>query len=1056
MPSRRTPAGDQALRNGVIKCRWLPFALVMVGVSFGSTRSVSAEDPRAVAFNRDIRPILSDKCFACHGFDQKTREADLRLDTREGATESREGGAAIVPGDPETSLLLRRIHSEDPAEVMPPPDTNKRLTDNERNLLKRWIAEGANYERHWAFEPPTRPAVPMSGESNPIDAFIRERLAQEGLKRTAAADKEVLLRRVAFALSGLPPTAEQTDQFLRDDSPHAYERLVDSLMASPLFGEEMARHWLDVARYADTHGMHLDNERQTWAYRDWVIDAFNRNLPFDRFTIEQLAGDLLHEPTADQLVATGFNRCNVTTSEGGSINEELLFRYAIDRTSTTVQAWLGLTAGCAVCHDHKFDPLTQADFYSLYAFFNSAADPGMDGNSLLTQPVLKLYRTEDQDLLAAFDRKIAEAEERIEASLGSVEYTDPAKVEPRPEVVFIDDVWMEDGFPPGGKLQASPGAPTEFITRGNEPSVFSGERSLKRTDAGLAQDVWDQAESPLKLPGDAVFFAEILTDPANPPRAVMLQYFKDGWQHRAVWGDYDAIPWGAVNTTERVHMGPLPAPGQWQHLEVAAGKIGLAAGDLIRGFALTQFGGTVYWDRVGVKGKTDPTSDPSQSFLAWWRHVAGKDNPALPADLRPVAQGGPDKSTDAGLEAKLKRYYLAEVCATTRPRFAKEIADRDALKSQRQRFDDSIPSTFVFKDLPAARQSFVMMRGGYDKPGDRVEPRVPTFLPPLRQDGTTGPPTRLDLAKWLVSDKNPLTSRVTVNRFWQQLFGTGLVKTSYDFGSQGELPSHAELLDWLSVEFRDSDWDMKRLIRLMVCSETFRQSSRATDELIRRDPENRLYARGPRFRLDAEQIRDNALTVSGLAVMEMGGKGVKPYQPDNIWEPVGFAGSNTRFYQRDSGQSLYRRSIYTFYKRTAPPPYMVNFDAPNREQFCTMRERSNTPLQALQLMNDVQYVEASRALATRMIREGGETFEERLAFAYRVVLARSPSEYETRVLAQQFEANLAHYKSDQDSAKKLITQGETQPDAGIDVGELAAFTLIANTLLNLDETLTRN
>jgi hypothetical protein len=378
------------------------------------------------------------------------------------------------------------------------------------------------------------------------------------------------------------------------------------------------------------------------------------------------------------------------------------------------------------------------------------------------------------------------------------------------------------------------------------------------------------------------------------------------------------------------------------------------------------------------------------------------------------------------------------------------------LKSQRQRFDDSIPSTFVFKDLPAARQSFVMMRGGYDKPGDRVEPRVPTFLPPLRQDGTTGPPTRLDLAKWLVSDKNPLTSRVTVNRFWQQLFGTGLVKTSYDFGSQGELPSHAELLDWLSVEFRDSGWDMKRLIRLMVCSETFRQSSRATDELIRRDPENRLYARGPRFRLDAEQIRDNALTVSGLAVMEMGGKGVKPYQPDNIWEPVGFAGSNTRFYQRDSGQSLYRRSIYTFYKRTAPPPYMVNFDAPNREQFCTMRERSNTPLQALQLMNDVQYVEASRALATRMIREGGETFEERLAFAYRVVLARSPSEYETRVLAQQFEANLAHYKSDQDSAKKLITQGETQPDAGIDVGELAAFTLIANTLLNLDETLTRN
>ncbi len=1038
----------------------LSFGFALILLSLLMTQAMAAA-PETIQFNRDIRPILSDKCFACHGFDASKRQANLRLDTLDGAVAQHDGKKAIEPGDLSRSEAWQRIISRDESVVMPPPDSHKTLNDEERSLIRRWIEQGAVYQKHWSFESIQRhdpPVVANSLDCNPVDAFLIKRLEQDGRSMQPEADKNLLIRRVAFALTGLPPKLEEQRAYLEDSTPDAYERMVDRYLDSQHFGEEMARHWLDVARYADTHGMHLDNERQTWAYRDWVIGAFNRNLSFDQFTIEQLAGDLLPNPTTEQIVATGFNRCNVTTSEGGSIGEELLYRYAVDRASTTMQTWLGLTGGCAVCHDHKFDPITQKDFYSFYAFFNSAADPAMDGNALLTQPILKLDAPDLRAQIDKLDVEIAALQKKIDEQFAAVEYLDPADVpeSERPQTALVESIWLDDEFPAGGKTQASPGKPTQFVKSSDAVKVFSGQRALKRTDKGLAQDVWDDAKVPLVLPAEGKIFAYVWLDPINPPRSIMLQFFKKGWEHRAVWGDYNAIDWGAVNTTERVDMGQLPEVGQWLRLEVPIEKVGLSAGDKLKGFALTQFGGTVMWDKVGVIGTGDPTKDPQQSFRAWWKSLDKKSINELPAELRGVAKDGPDKESKPEQLKKLRTHYLQEVHNQTRAQFSSILAERKELDEKRKKLEDTIPGTFVFKDLPKPRDSFVMMRGAYDKPGQAVEPNVPEVLPPLKKGAEAARSTRLDLARWLVAPENPLVARVTVNRFWQQFFGIGLVKTSYDFGSQGDMPSHPELLDWLANDFRESGWNVKRMVRMLVTSKAFRQSSRITPDLMKYDPENRLYARGPRFRLDAEQIRDNALMVSGLIQLDMGGKGVRPYQPENIWEPVGFGGSNTRFYKRDSGPALYRRSIYTFFKRTAPPPFMINFDAPNREQFCTRREKSNTPLQALQLMNDVQHVEAARELATKIMQGCSGTPRDRITLAYEIVLARKPDERELLILEKQLKTNIEHYASDVDLAKKLVQVGESKPNEKLDAVELASYTLIANTLLNLDETLTRN
>ena len=856
--------------------------IALAGLISGS--SVAAAPPEAPRFNRDIRPILSENCFSCHG--PAKQKAGLRLDRPEDFSRAAKSGAIpIVPGKPASSELIARVFSTDTDAVMPPTEAHKTLTADQKETLRRWVAQGAAYEAHWSFAKLTTPPIPKpAGPAvrDPIDAFLNERLARDGLPPNDEANRPTLVRRVAFALTGLPPTPTEVDAFVADTKPMAYERMVDRYLASARYGEEMARHWLDLARYADTHGLHLDNERSMWPYRDWVVSAFNTNKSFDRFTVEQMAGDLLPNATLDQLVATGFNRCNVTTGEGGSIDAEWYYRNAVERAAVAAETWLGLTAGCAQCHDHKFDPLSQREFYGLYAFFYSAAGSALDGNAALHEPSVKLSTPAQAKQLKAMADRVAALTADVDARMKALKYTDPA---------------------------------------------------------------------------DVVFARKAL-------------------------------------------------------------------------------------------GAADPTKS-----LRTWKAVRGGEKATLPKEIADIFKVK-DGKRNPTQEAKLREYYLQTVCAFTKEPFTPLLAERTKLTAERAALDAAIPATMIFRDAPTPREAFVMVRGQYDKPGDKVLPGVPAVLPPLRPAGPRA--NRLDLAHWLVSPDNPLTARVFVNRIWQQMFGTGLVKTSADFGAQGEPPSHPELLDWLAATFRDGGWDVKALVRTMVTSAAFRRSAKVTKEGLGKDPENRLLARGPRHRLDAEQVRDNALFTGGLLDLTVGGKGVKPYQPDNIWEPVGFTGSNTQVYRRDNGAALYRRTLYTFYKRTAPPPYMTNFDAPNREQPCARRDRSNTPLQALQLMNDVQHIEAARGLAERMLTYGGSTAADRITFAFRLVLSRRPEPAELAIVSDQLNTHLTRYAKAPEDAKKAVAHGDSKPKAGLAPADLAAYTLVANMLLNLDETLTRN
>ncbi len=1005
-------------------------------------------------FNRDIRPILSDNCFACHGFDAHTRKADLRLDTAEGAYAVIDGVQAIKPGSPEESSIIARIESKDEDEVMPPPESHKKLTPKQVETLKQWIREGAPYQKHWAFEPPVKVAgLPGKGQ-DAVDHLLLQTLRERGLAMQEEAAPEQLIRRVTLDLTGLPPTLGEVERFLEDCRQStvgsAYERLVDRLLQSPHYGEHMARYWLDAARYGDTHGLHLDNERSMWPYRDWVVSAFNDNLPFDQFTVQQLAGDLLPNPTREHLVATGFNRCNVTTSEGGSINEEWIYRYAVDRTDTTVSVWMALTAGCAVCHDHKYDPLSQKEFYSLYAFFNSAADPAMDGNILLTQPILRLSTPEQERQMAESERQIAAKQEEIRRAIEGLQYVDPATMTPPPPVQTSEVVWFDDAFPPGAQV-TSDGEPLMFVSKSNGP-VHSGEKALKRKATGVGQDHYSSGARPFEVPANGRIAVSCYIDPADKPRSIMVQFHVGGWNHRAVWGDEGAIPFGKVRTTERRQMGALPEAGKWVKLEFNADLVGLKPGMKVSGYAFTQFGGTVYWDRLVMSSRVDPAKDPQWSWSIWIEKNQGRRVEGLPNDLQTMVRGKKAAEWPEAEVARLKAWWFENEYQGAREIVEGVRAQRLALESRKKALEDAIPATFIMKDLDQKRDAFVMLRGQYDQPGEKVSRAVPAVLPPLPKKEDYN---RLDLAQWLVSPEHPLTARVQVNRLWQQVFGTGLVKTSNDFGSQGEAPSHPVLLDWLAVTFREQGWDMKKLMKTLVMTKAYRQSSRVTAELLAADPENRLLARGPRHRLDAEVIRDQALAVAGLLVPKLGGKGVKPYQPENIWEPVAYSGSNTRFYIQDKGESLYRRSIYTFIKRTAPAPAMVNFDGPSREAACLRRERSNTPMQALQLMNDIQHMEAARNFAQRILADGGGTVDSRITYAWRTVTARHPTAQEAAITEAAYRKHLERYTAAPEEAQKLITFGESPVKPGFAPAELASWTLVGNLLLNLDEALNR-
>jgi hypothetical protein len=639
--------------------------------------------------------------------------------------------------------------------------------------------------------------------------------------------------------------------------------------------------------------------------------------------------------------------------------------------------------------------------------------------------------------------------------LAQVAYTDPATLTPPPEKTTRETLWFDDELPAKAVAKANGGNHPLWWVTADDGQVASGQRALKRMDKGVAQDYFTGVTPPIMPPATGKIFVHAWLDPADPPQTIMVQFHTDKWSHRAAWGDIDKIEYGKKGSAERLHKGKLPKLGEWVRLEVNVSEFKLPADAKFTGFAFTQFGGTVFWDKLGVSYVDDPVNDIAQSQTAWEKFHQGKARKELPKDLQTIFRSVNPKERKPEHTKRLREYYLAEVHRETAQKLAPVTKEIAGLKTRREDYVKTIPATLVMADLPQPRTANILNRGQYDQPKDAVQPGTPKFLPALAVPPEQRP-TRRDLVQWLLAPEHPLMARVTVNRFWQQFFGTGLVKTSADFGSQGEPPTHPEMLDWLAVTFRESGWDTKRLVRDLVTSATYRQDSKATPAHLEKDPENRYLARGPRLRLDAECIRDNALAVSGLLVRKIGGKGVKPYQPENIWEPVGFGGSNTREYKQDTGEALYRRSLYTFLKRTAPPPFMTTFDAPSREQSCTRRERSNTPLQALQLMNDVQHFEAARVLAERMMKEGGPQTAARLAWAFRLATARQPTADELEILQAAYAEQLERYEGNPSAALKVIGAGESKRDENLDPEELAATTLVANLILNLDEVVMKN
>jgi len=739
----------------------------------------------------------------------------------------------------------------------------------------------------------------------------------------------------------------------------------------------------------------------------------------------------------------------VTTSEGGSIAEEYLVRYAVDRVETTSTVFMGMTMGCAVCHDHKYDPFTMTDFYSMFAYYYSLKEKAMDGNALLPPPTIKVPTEEQTQQMEAYNTQIAALKKEIKEKLLAVEYTDPTP-DASQDLSREDFVWIEDELPTGSKPQGN--TPWEFVSIEQKP-VFSGTTASTRTADGLSQHFFTDANPPLLIGGEDTLFAYVYLDPDNPPTEIMLQFNDGSWDHRAVWGDKNAIDWGKLGTASRQYMGELPPLGEWTRLEVSAAKVGLKPGSKLNGWAFTQFAGTVYWDKAGINTITPQAGMQFESLARWDAVQRGLKGEGLPKEITNLINIEPEKRND-GQQKQLKDYFLESVYKGTQETFGplkKQLAE---LEKNQTELDKQIPSTLIMEDMEEKRQAYVLIRGEYEKPDENrpVEPNVPTFLPPLPDDA---PKNRLALARWLVSAEHPLTSRVTVNRYWQKFFGTGLVKTAEDFGSQGESPSHPELLDWLAVEFRESGWDIKAMQKRIVMSGTYRQSSVVDPQKYTTDPENRLLARGPRFRLDAEIVRDNALALSGLLVEQVGGKSVKPYQPKGLWNAVGYTSSNTANFTQDQGDALYRRSMYTFWKRTSPPPSMSIFDAPSREACTVRRERTNTPMQALALMNDIQYVEAARLYARRIMTEAGESDRDKIIWAFRSATSRMPKDNEIEVVEKLLGKYREKYSQQADQAQALLSVGEYPRDESLDIKEQAAWTMIANLILNLDETISK-
>jgi hypothetical protein len=1046
---------------------------LMLALLFAAGVAVARAADRPLEYNRDVRPILIDACISCHGPDSASRQAELRLDRRDDALDM----AAIVPGDPDSSEMIRRILSEDESEVMPPPETKKRLTAEQKETLVRWIQEGAEYQAHWSLIAPARPTPPSSTANaewvrNPIDAFILAKLESAGLAPAAEADRRTLARRAALDLTGLPPTPEQVEEFLADQSADAYEKYVDRLLASPKWGEHRGRYWLDAARYGDTHGIHMDNFREMWSYRDWVIKAFNQNMPFDQFTVENLAGDLLPEPTLEQQIGSGFNRCNITTSEGGAIDEEYAVLYTRDRTDTTAQVWLGLTAGCAVCHDHKFDPLSQREFYELSAFFNNTTQKPMDGNVKDTPPIVTVPAEADLPRWEALAKLVPTAEQAVtahheqarplfDAWLARSQRQDIETWIPSAGLQLLaplNDGGDEIAFSVDGAKASSPrNATVEWREGKTGPQAAYLNQGAALEVAGAGDFEGDQAFTAaawVKLPGnDASGSIIARMDDGNGFRGW------DMWIEGRRIGAHIVNKW-PENALKVVTGDPLPAD-EWVHVAITydgtrkASGVKVFVNGLLRptnvtADSLTETTRTTVPLKVGQRHNSSPLSGVTvEDVRIYARALADSEATSLAnAAIFAAVIAAPVEKRDAASVESLYGWWLANADEEGK----RLAAERDALIRERSDIQARGTIAHVMHEQPEPAKAYILNRGEYDQRLDEVKPDTPEFLPAFPDDL---PRNRLGFAQWLMRADHPMTARVTVNRFWQEVFGQGLVRTAGDFGVSGEIPSHPELLDWLAVEFRESGWDVKQFFKLLVTSAAYRQSAATTPEKLELDPDNRLLSRGPRFRMDAEMVRDCALAASGLLSPKIGGPSVKPYQPPGVWEAVAMTVSNTKDYQPDSGEALYRRSMYTFWKRSAPPASMDLFNAPNREGCTVVRERTNTPLQALVTLNDPQFVEAARQLAQRALLESAPSFRHRLSFVAGRLLARDFTPAEQAVIEQSLDQLAEFYAAHADETEKLLTVGESKADATVPRAELAAWTMVVNQLMNLDETLNK-
>lgn len=1044
---------------------------------------VKAQAPAAntrIDFARDVRPILSNHCWSCHGPDEATRQAKLRLDRREMAiAKSESGKVAVTPGQPATSELVARIHIRDDDLVMPPPSAKKPLTAAQKETLRLWIEQGAEFAQHWAFVPPQRPTVPSlkseisnwkSQISNPIDAFVLARLAAEGLSPSPQAPKETLIRRVTLDLTGLPPSLFEVQDFLADNSPDAYEKVVDRLLVSPRHAERMAMHWLDAARYADTNGYNNDESRSMWPWRDWVIEALASGMPYDQFLTEQLAGDLLPNATLAQRVATGFNRNHVLTTEGGIIEEEYHVEYVADRVHTTATVFMGLSFQCARCHDHKFDPLTQREYYQFAAFFNNVPDRVVGYSSgRMAEPVIKVPSRAQQADLDRLQRRKTE----LEASLKQREANIDAEITRWEKSLTPDDIakagpaGLVAHFPfdeaEGDQVRDLVQSEWRGTIRGKVarvPGKLGGALEFDGKTFVLGGDVGT-------FDSDEKFSLAAWIWPTSTSPTTVLSKMDEANAHRG----YDVILEGAKVASHFVHHWPDKAfkvvtkeplsLNEWHHVAITYDGSRRATGVKVyvdgqpRELDVTtnnSLDGTLKTDKpfhigqrhasASFQGRIDdvqiysvPLTAPEAASLATGQTLGGlKDILAIAAKDRSDAQ-----------TALLRQFYLDRVDAESRS-LKSQMADLPRLLAE---LDKAIPVTMVMQEQMPRRQMFLLRRGQYDQRGDEVTSGVPSVFASLPQDATAD---RAALARWLTSPSHPLTARVAVNRWWELLFGTGLVETAEDFGVQGTLPSHPELLDWLATELIRTGWDQRAILKWIVTSATYRQSSRVAPELLERDPRNRLLTRGPRYRLAAESVRDNALAVSGLLRERLGGPSVKPYQPDGLWEDVSVERRDK--YVADAGDGVYRRGMYTFWKRTCPPPGMTTFDAPDRE-FCLIRRaRTNTPLQALVLLNDPTFVEAARVLAGRIMTEA-KSDDERIALAFQICLSRLPTAEEHLVLLETLHSASDRFRKDLSAADKLLSVGRTTSQPTIAPDELAAWTAVMSMLLNLDEAISK-